>query len=84
MVGLALLAAFSPSSSPPRSGLVVRSRYETRTYAAGAAAACIAFLVSAAADWVWQLPVFRCAFLLLGAAVLTRVRRHMLIRDRNR
>jgi tetratricopeptide (TPR) repeat protein len=37
---------------------------------AGAAAALIAFLASAAFDWVWQVPVLPVSFLLLAAAVL--------------
>jgi cytochrome c-type biogenesis protein CcmH/NrfG len=34
----------------------------------------LAFVVSAAADWVWQLPVLPAAFLLLAAAVLAPAR----------
>jgi O-antigen ligase len=41
-----------------------------RSLLAGAVAACAAFAVAAAVDWVWQLPVLPVAFLLLGAAIL--------------
>jgi hypothetical protein len=49
--------------------LVRRSRYESRTRAAGVAAAVAAFLVSAGTDWIWQMPVLPACFLLLAAAL---------------
>jgi tetratricopeptide (TPR) repeat protein len=49
---------------------VVRSGYEARTRAAAETAALLAFMVSAAIDWVWQVPVLPVAFLVLAAAVL--------------
>src|SRR6202035_5599069 len=59
----------------------VRARYDTRTQAAAATAACLAFLISAAVDWVWQLPVLPCAFFLLGAATLVPTRPRPVIRS---
>jgi hypothetical protein len=70
VIGLALLAAFFLLVVAVAVRLVRRSKYEERTRAAGAVAALLAFAVSAAVDWVWQLPVLPTAFLLLAAAVL--------------
>jgi hypothetical protein len=70
VVGLALLVAFVGFVIAAAIRLVMRSQHEGRTRAAGAAAALLAFAVSALADWVWQLPVLPAAFLLLAAAVL--------------
>jgi O-Antigen ligase len=70
VVGLVLLLAFLGAVLWSAIALVVRSRYESRARAAGAAAALIAFVVSAAFDWIWQVPVLPVAFLLLSAAVL--------------
>ena len=47
-----------------------RTASRDRSLIAGAVAACAAFSVAAAIDWVWELPVLPVAFLLLGAAVL--------------
>jgi hypothetical protein len=74
-VGLALLVGFLALILISAVRLVVRSRYESRIRAAGAAAALLAFLVSAAFDWIWQVPALPVAFLLLGAAVLAPRRR---------
>ncbi|HWF74396.1 MAG TPA: O-antigen ligase family protein [Solirubrobacteraceae bacterium] len=70
VVGLALLVGFFVLVLGAAVRLVMRSEYEARARAAGAAAALLAFMVSAVADWVWQLPVLPAAFLLLAAAVL--------------
>jgi hypothetical protein len=70
VVGLALLVAFVGLVLAAAVRLVTRSQHEARTRAAGAAAALLAFAVSALADWVWQLPVLPAAFLLLAGAVL--------------
>jgi hypothetical protein len=69
-VGLALLIAFLMLVLGAGITLAVRSGEEARAFAAGASAALLAFLVSAIADWVWQVPVLPVAFLLLAAAVL--------------
>lgn len=44
--------------------------WRTRPWAAAATAASAAFVVSAAFDWLWQVPVLPVAVLLLGAALL--------------
>jgi hypothetical protein len=69
-VGLALLVGFFVLVLGAALRLVVRNEHEARIRAAGAAAALLAFMVSAASDWVWQLPVLPGAFFLLAAAVL--------------
>ncbi len=73
IVGLALLIGFLALAVSAAIWAVVRSSDETRTRAAGAAAALLAFTVSAAFDWVWQLPVLPAAFMLIAAAVLAPV-----------
>jgi hypothetical protein len=70
VVGLALLVGFFVLVLGAAVRLVAQSEYESRTRAAAAAAALLAFMISAAGDWVWQLPVLPAAFLLLAAAVL--------------
>jgi hypothetical protein len=70
VVGLALLVGFFVLVLGAAVRLVMQSEYEGRTRAAAAAAALLAFMISAAGDWVWQLPVLPVAFLLLAAAVL--------------
>ncbi|MBV9819774.1 MAG: O-antigen ligase family protein [Solirubrobacterales bacterium] len=75
LVGLALLVAFLVTVLSAALTLVVRSRHEARTCAAGAAAALLGFCVSAAFDWIWQIPVLPAAFLLLAGAVLAPARR---------
>jgi O-antigen ligase len=80
VVGLALLVAFFVLILGAALRLVMRSEYEARARAAGAAAALLAFVVSAVADWVWQLPVLPTAFLLLAAAVLAPASRRTSVR----
>ena len=70
VVGLALLVSFFAVVLWAAVRLVVRSRYEARTRAAGAAAALLAFMVSVGFDWIWQVPALPVAFLVLAAAVL--------------
>jgi O-antigen ligase len=70
VVGLALLAAAFAVLLVAGVMLVIRSEHEARTRAAAATAAMLAMMVSAIADWVWQLPVLPAAFFLLAAAVL--------------
>lgn len=70
IVGLALLVGFFALVLWCAIALVVRSRYEARTRAAGAAAALLAFMVSVAFDWIWQVPVLPVAFMVLAAAVV--------------
>jgi hypothetical protein len=70
VVGLAGLVGFFVLVIGAAVRLVARSRHETRIRAAGVAAGLVAFSVSAAFDWIWQVPVLPAAFLLLAAAVL--------------
>lgn len=70
VVGLCLLVAFFALVLVAAIRLVVRSQHESRTRAAAAAASLLAFMVSCAFDWDWQVPVLPVAFLLLCAAVL--------------
>jgi hypothetical protein len=79
-VGLVLLIGFFLLVLGAAIRLVARSQYEARARAAGAVAALLAFMVSAAGDWVWQLPVLPTAFLLLAAAVLAPALRPAAIR----
>ena len=74
LVGLVLLVGFLVAALVAVIRLVVRTRYEERTRAAAIAAAMVAFLVSAAFDWVWQMPVIPVAILLLIAAALAPAR----------
>jgi hypothetical protein len=55
--------------------LATRTSYEGRVRAAAMAAACVAFSVAAAFDWIWQVPVLPVAFLLLAASLLTPTKR---------
>jgi hypothetical protein len=82
VVGLCLLVGFMVLVIGIAVRLVIRSEYEARVRAAGAAAALLAFAVSATADWVWQLPVLPAAFLLLAAAVLAPAPRDVSVRAR--
>lgn len=77
VVGLALLAAFLALSLFAAIRLLTRLHDEARVYAAGATAALVAFMVSAVADWVWQLPVLPAAFLLITGAVVAPAGRTM-------
>lgn len=70
IIGLGLLVAFFLLVIGAALRCVLRARQDTRTRAAGAAAALLAFSVSAASDWVWQVPALPAAFLLLAAAVV--------------
>jgi hypothetical protein len=70
VVGVALLVGFLVLVAVVGVVAVVRSRYEARTRAAAATAAVIAFMVSAAFDWFWQVPVLPAVVMLLAAALL--------------
>lgn len=75
IVGLALLLGFFALLLVAAIRLVVHSKHESRTLAAGAAAALLAFMVSCAFDWDWQVPVLPVVFMLIAAAVLGPARR---------
>lgn len=70
IVGLGLLVGFFALVLVSAIRLVIRTRDAARVRAAGAAAALLTFMVSAAFDWIWQVPALPAAFLLLAAAVL--------------
>ncbi len=70
LVGLALLVGFLVLVIARGIVVVVRTRDEARTMAAGLTAATVAFAVSAGSDWIWQVPALPAAFLLLAAAVM--------------
>ena len=68
--GVVLLGGFFVLVLGATVRLSVRSRYEARVRAAGFAGAMFAFCVAAASDWIWQVPAFPAAFLVLAGAVL--------------
>jgi len=70
LVGVVLLVAFFVLVLGAAVRLSIRSQYEARVRAAGVIGAMVAFCVSAASDWIWQVPALPAAFLLLAAAVL--------------
>jgi hypothetical protein len=74
VVGLAFLLGFFVLVIGSAFRLATRTRYEARVRAAAVAAACVAFAISAAFDWIWQVPVLPVAFLLLAASVLTPIK----------
>jgi O-Antigen ligase len=70
LVGLILLVGFFVLVIARGIAVVVGSRDEARARAAALTAATVAFTVSAASDWIWQVPALPTAFLLLAAALL--------------
>jgi O-antigen ligase len=70
LVGVVVLVAFLISLVVGAIRVVIRSEYEERTRAAAVVAALAAFMVGAAFDWLWQMPVLPAAILLLVAAAL--------------
>jgi O-antigen ligase/polysaccharide polymerase Wzy-like membrane protein len=70
VVGLAVLLTFLIAALGTAALLAARTRGRTRVLAAAVTAACTSFAISAAVDWVWQIPVLVFAFLLLIAATL--------------
>jgi hypothetical protein len=69
LVGLALLVAFLVTAVAAAARRVADADPAARCLAAAITAAIVAFLVSAAFDWIWQVPVEPVALLLLAAAV---------------
>jgi hypothetical protein len=70
IIGLALVATFFAFVLAAGARRMVRSDSPVRATLAAALASMLAFTVSAAIDWVWELPALPVAFLLLAAAVL--------------
>lgn len=75
LVGLALLVGFFVVVLAHALRLVIRTQERTRTRVAAATAALAAFTVSAASDWIWQVPVTPTAALLVAGATLVTSRR---------
>lgn len=84
IIGLALLVSFLLLLLASGVRSVLRARHEQRVIAAAATAAMVAFCVSAAGDWIWQVPVLPAAFILLAAATLAPVTRARSNRIRSR
>jgi hypothetical protein len=80
VVGLVLLVAFFLVLLGCAVRATMTRDQAARTRAASALAALVAFLVSAAVEWVWQLPVLPVVFMLLAAAVLAPPRRTASVR----
>ncbi|MDQ6819878.1 MAG: O-antigen ligase family protein [Actinomycetota bacterium] len=70
IIGLLLLIAFLTLVLGVGIRRVAVGGWQARPWAAAVIAACLAFMVSAAFDWVWQMPVLPIAVLLLAAALL--------------
>jgi hypothetical protein len=77
IVGLAALVGFVVFVVGAAIRAAIRSRDETRVLAAAIAAALCAFAFSAGVDWLWQIAVLPCAFLLLAGAVMARPARRL-------
>ena len=69
VIGLLLLLCFLGAALGSAGRLASRRRRRSRDYAAAVAASCSAFALSAAFDWVWQMPALVVAFISLVAAV---------------
>ena len=71
LVGIALLGGFVVFVIGAGGRLIRRAGGRDGPQIAAATAAVIAFLVSAAVDWVWQIPVLPIAMLLLAGVLVT-------------
>ncbi len=71
IVGLALLGAFLLAILIGGGRATLRAGPRGRPVLAAAAAGCVAFCVTAAFDWMWQIPVLPVAFLLLASVLTT-------------
>ena len=70
IVGLVLLAAFLVILFAAGGRLVVRASAAERSLLAAALAGCTAFCLTAAVDWMWQIPVLAIALLLLASLLV--------------
>jgi O-antigen ligase/polysaccharide polymerase Wzy-like membrane protein len=75
IVGLALLAAFLLTVLIGGGRETLRAEAGERALLAAALAGCTAFCLTAALDWMWQIPVLPVAFLLLASVVVTAAAR---------
>ena len=71
IVGVVLLAAFLLTILVGGGRNVVRAGQRIRPQLAAALAGCVAFCVTAAFDWTWQIPVLPVALLLLASVLVT-------------
>jgi hypothetical protein len=71
IVGLVLLVALLLAILVGGGRNVLRSRRPERTTLAAALAGCLAFCLTAAFDWLWQIPAIPAATLLLAAILVT-------------
>ena len=71
IVGLVLLAAFLVAILGWGGRNVVRAAESDRPYLAAALAGFVAFCLTAAVDWMWQIPVLAVAALLLASVLVT-------------
>jgi hypothetical protein len=84
LFGLALLVGFLVAALVAVVRLAVQRGYEDRTRAAATVATLVAFLVGAAFDWLWQMPVIPAVILLLLGAALAPEQGHLESRRRPR
>jgi O-Antigen ligase len=71
VIGIALVLGLFGTVLVGGVARIRRSDLEHRALLAGAVAGCVAFFVSAAVDWVWQVAVLPVCFFVLAAAVLS-------------
>jgi O-Antigen ligase len=71
IVGATLLGAFLLTVLIGGGAALVRAGPGTRPWLAAALAGCVAFCVTAAFDWMWQIPVIPVALLLLASLLVT-------------
>jgi len=70
IVGLVLLGAFLLTILVGGARAAVRAGPAERSLLAAALAGCVAFCLTAAVDWIWQIPVIAVAMLLLAAVIV--------------
>jgi hypothetical protein len=71
IIGLALLGGFVALVLVGSGRAILRAASRGRPQLAAALASCTAFFVTAAFDWMWQIPVLPVAMLLLAGPLLT-------------
>jgi O-Antigen ligase len=71
IVGLVLLVAFLVTVFAAGGRMVLRAGDAERSLLAAALAGCAAFCLTAAVDWMWQIPVLAIALLLLASLLVT-------------
>jgi O-Antigen ligase len=75
IVGLLLLVAFLAVIFAAGGRNALRAGPSERSPVAAALAGCLAFCLTAAVDWMWQIPVLAVALLLLASVLVTAGRR---------